>query len=164
MLHTLLILVSDSMRMKPGTKLNSYQVSRRLFPRISACTSGFILQKLMGKEYERGISRPSLDRKSPILMMWGPERLQRASKLTLVSHTGLFKCEWSKSPFSEIDLVQMGISEKVTIAITCFSSFIIGFIIAYARSWRLAFALSSMIVCMAFIGGAMKKFLSKYTQ
>jgi hypothetical protein len=119
----------------------------------------------MGEEYERGIFRPSLDRKSPILMMWGLERLRRASKPTLVSHIGLFKGELSKSSYFEIiDLVQLGISEKVTVSVACISSFFVGFIIAYARSWRLALALSSMIVCITIIGAAMKKFLSKYTQ
>jgi ATP-binding cassette subfamily B (MDR/TAP) protein 1 len=70
----------------------------------------------------------------------------------------------SKSPCLQTDLVQMGISEKVTVSVTCISSFVVGFILAYARSWRLALALSSMIVCIISIGGAMKKFLSKYTQ
>ncbi|KAG2041266.1 P-loop containing nucleoside triphosphate hydrolase protein [Suillus americanus] len=65
---------------------------------------------------------------------------------------------------TDTHLVQMGISEKVTVSITCISSFVVGFILAYARSWRLALALSSMIVCIIFIGGVMKKFLSKYTQ
>ncbi|KAG1825477.1 P-loop containing nucleoside triphosphate hydrolase protein [Suillus subaureus] len=65
---------------------------------------------------------------------------------------------------TDTHLVQMGISEKVTISITCISCFTVGFILAYARSWRLALALSSMIVCILLIGGIMKKFLSKYTQ
>jgi hypothetical protein len=117
----------------------------------------------MGEEYERGIFRPSLDRKSPILMMWGQVRLQRASKPTLVSH--IVKGGSSKSPYFQIiDLVQLGISEKVTVSVSCISSFFVGFILAYARSWRLALALSSMIVCITIIGAAMKKFLSKYTQ
>jgi ATP-binding cassette subfamily B (MDR/TAP) protein 1 len=70
----------------------------------------------------------------------------------------------SNSPYLRLDLVQMGISEKVTVSVTCISSFVVGFILAYARSWRLALALSSMIVCIIAIGGVMKKFLSKYTQ
>ncbi|KAG2070640.1 P-loop containing nucleoside triphosphate hydrolase protein [Suillus decipiens] len=65
---------------------------------------------------------------------------------------------------TDTHLVQMGISEKVTVSVGCISSFIVGFIIAYVRSWRLALALSSMIVCIIVIGGVMKKFLSKYTQ
>ncbi|KAG1834056.1 hypothetical protein DFJ58DRAFT_869178 [Suillus subalutaceus] len=65
---------------------------------------------------------------------------------------------------TDTHLVQMGISEKVTVSVACISSFTTGFILAYARSWRLALALSSMIVCIIFIGAAMKKFLSKYTQ
>ncbi|KAG1889242.1 P-loop containing nucleoside triphosphate hydrolase protein [Suillus subluteus] len=65
---------------------------------------------------------------------------------------------------TDTHLVQMGISEKVTVSVACISSFTTGFILAYARSWRLALALSSMIVCIIIIGAAMKKFLSKYTQ
>lgn len=70
----------------------------------------------------------------------------------------------NSSYFEIIDLVQLGISEKVTVSVSCISSFFVGFILAYARSWRLALALSSMIVCITIIGAAMKKFLSKYTQ
>ncbi|KAG2740983.1 P-loop containing nucleoside triphosphate hydrolase protein [Suillus brevipes Sb2] len=65
---------------------------------------------------------------------------------------------------TDTHLVQLGISEKVTVSVSCISSFFVGFILAYARSWRLALALSSMIVCITIIGAAMKKFLSKYTQ
>ncbi|KAG1825478.1 P-loop containing nucleoside triphosphate hydrolase protein [Suillus subaureus] len=65
---------------------------------------------------------------------------------------------------TDTHLVQMGISEKVAVAVTCISCFVTGFILAYARSWRLALALSSMIVCLLIIGGVMKNFLSKYTQ
>ncbi|KAG1908571.1 P-loop containing nucleoside triphosphate hydrolase protein [Suillus fuscotomentosus] len=65
---------------------------------------------------------------------------------------------------TDTHLVQLGISEKVTVAVTCISSFVVGFIIAFVRSWRLALALSSMIVCIIIIGGVMKKCLSKYTQ
>ncbi|KAG2045340.1 P-loop containing nucleoside triphosphate hydrolase protein [Suillus americanus] len=65
---------------------------------------------------------------------------------------------------TDTHLVQMGISEKAAVAVTCISCFITGFILAYVRSWRLALALSSMIVCILLIGGVMKNFLTKYTQ
>lgn len=75
-----------------------------------------------------------------------------------------FKSGLSKSRCSEIDLVQLGISEKVTLAVTFVSAFFVGFILAFARSWRLALALSSILPCIAIIGGVMNKFVSKYTQ
>ncbi|KAG2071587.1 P-loop containing nucleoside triphosphate hydrolase protein [Suillus decipiens] len=65
---------------------------------------------------------------------------------------------------SDTHLVQLGISEKVTLAITFVSAFFVGFIIAYVRSWRLALALSSILPCIGIIGSTMNKFGSKYTQ
>ncbi|KAG1732478.1 P-loop containing nucleoside triphosphate hydrolase protein [Suillus lakei] len=65
---------------------------------------------------------------------------------------------------TDTHLVQLGISEKVTLAVTFVSAFFVGFILAYARSWRLALALSSILPCIAIIGGVMNKFVSKYTQ
>ncbi|KAG1781399.1 ABC transporter type 1, transmembrane domain-containing protein [Suillus placidus] len=62
------------------------------------------------------------------------------------------------------DTLQLGISEKVTLAVTFISAFFIGFILAFAWSWRLALALSSILPCIAIIGGIMNKFGSKYTQ
>ncbi|KAG2039964.1 P-loop containing nucleoside triphosphate hydrolase protein [Suillus americanus] len=65
---------------------------------------------------------------------------------------------------SDTLLVQLGISEKVTLAVTFISAFFVGFILAFARSWRLALALSSILPCMVVIGATMKTFVSKYTQ
>ncbi|KAG2110630.1 P-loop containing nucleoside triphosphate hydrolase protein [Suillus discolor] len=65
---------------------------------------------------------------------------------------------------TDTHLVQLGISEKVTLAVTFVSAFFVGFILAFARSWRLALALSSILPCIAIIGGVMNKSVSKYTQ
>ncbi|KAG1878637.1 P-loop containing nucleoside triphosphate hydrolase protein [Suillus tomentosus] len=65
---------------------------------------------------------------------------------------------------TDTHLVQLGISEKVTLAVTFVSAFFVGFILAFVRSWRLALALSSILPCIAIIGGVMNKFVSKYTQ
>ncbi|KAG2073837.1 P-loop containing nucleoside triphosphate hydrolase protein [Suillus decipiens] len=65
---------------------------------------------------------------------------------------------------TDTHLVQMGMSEKVTVSVTCISSFVVGFIVAFARSWRLTLALSSIAVCIMIIGAVMKSLLSKYTQ
>lgn len=63
-----------------------------------------------------------------------------------------------------VDLVQMGISEKVAIVVNFFSAFVTGFVLAYIRSWRLALALSSMLPCIAVTGGIMNRFISGYMQ
>lgn len=60
--------------------------------------------------------------------------------------------------------MQQGISEKVAIVVNFFASFVTGFALAYARSWRLALALSSMLPCIAVTGGVMNRFLSRYMQ
>ena len=62
------------------------------------------------------------------------------------------------------DLVQQGISEKVALVFHFIATFVSGFVIAYARSWRLALALSSMLPCIAIAGGVMAKFIATYTQ
>ncbi|KAH9941048.1 multidrug resistance protein 1 [Amylocystis lapponica] len=65
---------------------------------------------------------------------------------------------------TDTHLVQQGISEKVAIVLNFFAAFVTGFALAYARSWRLALALSSMLPCIAIGGGVMNRFISKYMQ
>jgi ABC-type multidrug transport system fused ATPase/permease subunit len=119
----------------------------------------------MGNGYARGTLRLSFNKKSPILIISGLERLRHASKQTLVSRTAtaldFLKLKCCRH---DIDLVQLGISEKVTLAATFISAFFAAFIIAYIRSWRLALALSSILPCIGIVGGVMSKFVSKYTQ
>jgi len=62
------------------------------------------------------------------------------------------------------DLVQQGISEKVALSVSFISSFLTGFIMAYARSWRLALALTTILPCIGITGGVMNKFVSRYAQ
>lgn len=62
------------------------------------------------------------------------------------------------------DLVQEGISEKVSMAVQFMSSFIAGFILAYTQSWRLALAISSVLPCIMLTGALMGKFMTRYTQ
>lgn len=61
-------------------------------------------------------------------------------------------------------MVQQGISEKVALVVNFLAAFFTGFILAYARNWRLALALSSIIPCIGIAGGVMNKFVSKYMQ
>jgi ATP-binding cassette subfamily B (MDR/TAP) protein 1 len=62
------------------------------------------------------------------------------------------------------DLVHQGISEKVAIIASSLTAFFTGFILAYAKNWRLALALSSMLPCIAITGGLMNRFASNYMQ
>jgi len=62
------------------------------------------------------------------------------------------------------DLIQQGTSEKVALVVNFLASFVTGFIIAYAKAWRLALAMSSMLPCIAITGAVMNKFISKYMQ
>lgn len=55
-------------------------------------------------------------------------------------------------------------SEKVALVVSFISAFITGFVLAYARNWRLALAVSSILPCIAITGGIMNKFVSKYMQ
>ncbi|KAG1772443.1 P-loop containing nucleoside triphosphate hydrolase protein [Suillus occidentalis] len=65
---------------------------------------------------------------------------------------------------TDTHLVQQGISEKVPIVVSFLFAFITGFVLAYARSWRLALALTSIFPCIAITGAVMNKFVSKYMQ
>lgn len=63
-----------------------------------------------------------------------------------------------------LDLVQQGISEKVALAVSFLSAFLVGFIIAYIRQWKLALAMSSIIPMISVTFALMNKFISKYMQ
>ncbi|KAF5382598.1 hypothetical protein D9615_002908 [Tricholomella constricta] len=65
---------------------------------------------------------------------------------------------------TDTHLVQQGISEKVALVVNFLSAFVTGFALAYARSWRLALALSSILPCIGITGGVMNKSISKYMQ
>lgn len=55
-------------------------------------------------------------------------------------------------------------SEKVALVVNFIAAFLTGFILAYARCWRLALAMSSILPCIALTGAFMNKFVSKYMQ
>ncbi|KAI0346005.1 P-loop containing nucleoside triphosphate hydrolase protein [Trametopsis cervina] len=65
---------------------------------------------------------------------------------------------------TDTHLVQQGISEKVALVVNFLAAFVTGFILAYARSWRLALALSSILPCIGITGAVMNKFISTYMQ
>ncbi|KAI0267305.1 P-loop containing nucleoside triphosphate hydrolase protein [Gloeopeniophorella convolvens] len=65
---------------------------------------------------------------------------------------------------TDTHLVQQGMSEKVALVVSFLSAFITGFALAYARNWRLALAMSSILPMISITGAIMNKFLSKYMQ
>ncbi|KAH9480411.1 ABC multidrug transporter atrD [Psilocybe cubensis] len=65
---------------------------------------------------------------------------------------------------TDTHLVQQGISEKVALVANFLGAFVAGFALAYARNWRLALAMSSILPCIAITGGVMNKFISGYMQ
>ncbi|KIL59283.1 hypothetical protein M378DRAFT_27062 [Amanita muscaria Koide BX008] len=65
---------------------------------------------------------------------------------------------------TDTHLIQQGISEKVALLVNFLAAFVTGFVLAYARSWRLALALSSMLPCIAIVGAILNKAISKYLQ
>ncbi|PPQ91666.1 hypothetical protein CVT25_012879 [Psilocybe cyanescens] len=65
---------------------------------------------------------------------------------------------------TDTHLVQQGISEKVALVANFLGAFVTGFALAYARNWRLALAMSSILPCIAITGGVMNKFISGYMQ
>jgi ATP-binding cassette subfamily B (MDR/TAP) protein 1 len=62
------------------------------------------------------------------------------------------------------DLVQQGMSENVAMVANMLGAFSTGFILAYARSWRLSLALSSIIPFLFLSFSITTKFVSKYNQ
>lgn len=92
--------------------------------------------------------------------------------------------------YGSADLIQQGISEKVALSAQFLGAFATGFIrtslflytpchvalnarcvrlhilpwnaVAYARSWRLSLAMTSILPCIAITGAIMQKFVSKY--
>ncbi|KAH9962226.1 P-loop containing nucleoside triphosphate hydrolase protein [Russula dissimulans] len=65
---------------------------------------------------------------------------------------------------TDTHLVQQGLSEKVPLVVGFLSSFVTGFVLAYARNWRLALAMSSILPLISLTGAFMSKFIIKYTQ
>ncbi|TRM57258.1 P-loop containing nucleoside triphosphate hydrolase protein [Schizophyllum amplum] len=65
---------------------------------------------------------------------------------------------------TDTHMVQRGISEKVALVCQYMGAFIVGFILAFIRSWRLALALSSIIPCLGLFGGILNYFTTKFVQ
>ncbi|KAH9985634.1 P-loop containing nucleoside triphosphate hydrolase protein [Russula compacta] len=65
---------------------------------------------------------------------------------------------------TDTHLVHQGLSEKVPLAVSFLAAFFTGFVLAFARNWRLALALCAILPCIAISGAFMNKFVTRYTQ
>ncbi|KAF8990216.1 P-loop containing nucleoside triphosphate hydrolase protein [Cyathus striatus] len=65
---------------------------------------------------------------------------------------------------TDTHLYHVAISEKVALVIRHLASFITGFALAFAKSWRLALALSSMLPCLGLVGTLMDIYIARYMQ
>ncbi|KAH9026281.1 P-loop containing nucleoside triphosphate hydrolase protein [Lactarius deliciosus] len=65
---------------------------------------------------------------------------------------------------TDTHLIQQGLSEKVALVVSYFAAFVTGFVLAFARNWRLALAMSAILPSIAITGAIMNKFMSKYMQ
>ncbi|KAI9462777.1 P-loop containing nucleoside triphosphate hydrolase protein [Lactarius psammicola] len=65
---------------------------------------------------------------------------------------------------TDTHLIQQGLSEKVALVVSYFAAFITGFVLAFARNWRLALAMSAILPSISITGAVMNKFVSKYMQ
>ena len=60
-------------------------------------------------------------------------------------------------PYSDIEKIQAGIGDKVAVFLEHFTSFLTGYTIAFAFSWKLALVMSATLPCMTILGGVMAK-------
>ncbi|KAF2861862.1 putative multidrug resistance protein 1, 2 [Piedraia hortae CBS 480.64] len=65
---------------------------------------------------------------------------------------------------SDTNLIQNGISEKVTLAITAAATFIAAYVIGYIKYWKLTLILTSTIVAIFLTMGAIGSFIVKYNK
>ncbi|KAI0854514.1 P-loop containing nucleoside triphosphate hydrolase protein [Xylaria cubensis] len=64
----------------------------------------------------------------------------------------------------DMNLVQEGISEKVSITLTSLAAFVSAFVIGFVLNWKLTLILSSVIVALFLVVGTATKFIVQYTK
>lgn len=64
---------------------------------------------------------------------------------------------------TDTQLIQDGISEKFGLLVMCIGQFVTGFVVAFAKGWRLAVVMLATLPLLAGAGGAMGYFITKYT-
>ena len=61
--------------------------------------------------------------------------------------------------FSDIEKIQAGIGDKAAIFILYFSTFVAGFVIAFATNWKMTLVVGTMLPLLAFLSAAVAKVL-----
>ena len=61
------------------------------------------------------------------------------------------------SYLSDIEKIRSGIGDKAALFLQYFSTFIIGFVIAFALNWKLALVLSNMFPLLSFLGATVSR-------
>lgn len=60
-------------------------------------------------------------------------------------------------PYSDIEKVQAGIGDKISVFIRSLSTFIAGFVIGFVTNWKLALVISAMLPVLAFMAAIIAK-------
>lgn len=63
---------------------------------------------------------------------------------------------------NDMQLIQAGISDKFPSSVMLTATFITGFVLAFAKSWQLALAMSAILPCIIVSGVVMNSLLVKY--
>ena len=72
--------------------------------------------------------------------------------------------EISTRASSDINLIQDGISEKVSFILTGLGSFVSAVIVSFVESWKLALIVFSSVFALVFFAGLISKFMVKYKE
>ena len=59
--------------------------------------------------------------------------------------------------FSDIERIRSGIGDKAALFLQNFSTFSIGFIIAFVRNWKLTLVVATMMPLLSFLGAAVAR-------
>ena len=57
----------------------------------------------------------------------------------------------SSFPFSDIEKIQAGIGDKISVFIQSITTFIAGYVIGYITNWKLALVISVMLPMLSFM-------------
>lgn len=63
---------------------------------------------------------------------------------------------------ADTNLIQDGISEKITLTLTALATFIAAFVIAFIKSWKLTLVLMSTVIAITLIMGTGSRIIIKY--
>lgn len=63
--------------------------------------------------------------------------------------------------YSDVEKIQAGIGDKVSLFLNYFSTFIAGFVIAFSFNWKMALVVAVMLPILAFMAGTIAKVTSE---